>query len=92
MISRRAVSQLAFVVIALIAASALDYIVFMVRQRRGDVMSYGSVRQYMPVADGKGHYSDEYVGRIDVPCVMALLPHQRTSPCWWIELHSAHYE
>lgn len=90
--SRRAVAQLALLMIALIALSALDYIVFMVRQRRGDVMSYVSVRQYMPVADGRGHYQYDYVGRMDVPCVMALLPHQRTSPCWWTKLHSGHYE
>jgi hypothetical protein len=79
-------------IIASIGLSALDYIAFMVRQRRGETLSYVNVREYLPVSDGYGTYKYEFVGRIDVSCVAALLPHQSMTPCWWVQLNSEHYE
>lgn len=89
---RGMLSWISLTVIVLIGASALDYVVFMVRQRRGETFSFVNVRQYLPVSDAHGYYHYTYFGQMDIPCVSALLPHQHTKPCWWISMHSQHYE
>ncbi len=92
MISRGTTSWLTIAVILLIVACAADYGLFVYRQRRGDVLSFTTVRQYVAVNDRNGHYHIEYFGNVDVPCVQAFLPHQRMKPCWWVSLHHDHWE
>lgn len=89
---RGMLAWLSLAVILLIGLSALDYIVFMVRQRRGETFAFVNVRQYVAVSDRHGNFHSAYLGQVDIPCVSALLPHQHTTPCWWVALHSAHYE
>ena len=76
----------------LMAVLAADYGVFVWRQRHGDVLSFTTVKQYVAVPDRPGHWHLAYFGTVDVPCVMALLPHQRLSPCWWVSLHHDHWQ
>lgn len=81
----------AFIIIAAFLAIAGDFGVFLYRQRHGDVLSFTHVRQYIAVSDGGGHYHYEYFGHTDVPCVVALLPHQQLPPCWWVDIHQDHW-
>lgn len=83
--------QLAFLVIVLCVACGLDYAVFLYRQWHGDVLSYTTVKQYIAVNDGNGHYHYQYFGNVDIACVVALLPHQRMAPCWWVDVHRDHW-
>ena len=87
-VSRQPASRLALAAILFFVACAVDYAVFLYRQRHGDVLSYVRVRQFVPRALKNGHYEFDYVGNRDVPCVEALLRHQRMAPCWWVSLHS----
>ncbi len=92
MISREKRSWLLLLALTLMAAIAADYGVFVWRQRHGDVASFTSVKQYVAISDGNGRWHYVYFGDIDVPCVMALLPHERRSPCWWVNLRSDHWQ
>ncbi len=74
------------------AAVALDFAVFLWRQRQGDVLSFATVKQYVPIADGKGHYRYDYFGEVDISCVEALLPHEHRPPCWWVQVHHEEWE
>ncbi len=92
MVSRETRSWLLLGTVVLIVAIAADYAVFVYRQRHGDILSFTTVSQYVAVADRNGHYHYEYFGTVDVPCVLALLPHQRMTPCWWVSVHHEHWE
>ena len=92
MISHAGRQWLLLGLIALIVAIAADYGVFVYRQRHGDVLSYVTVSEYVPVAGRGSTYSYVYFGTVDVSCVEAMLPHQRMSPCWWVMLHRFHWE
>ncbi len=92
MISRGEVQWLLLGLIALMAVVAADYGVFVYRQRQGDVLSYVTVREYLPVPGSGGNYSYQYAGVTDISCVEAMLPHERMSPCWWVELHHGHWQ
>ncbi len=92
MISRAESQWLLLGIIVLIVACAADLGVFVYRQRHGDVVSYVTVQEYVPVAGRGGNYSYNYFGTVDISCVEALLPHQRMSPCWWVALHRFHWE
>ena len=87
----RPLRQGAVLVLLLFVVIAADYGIFLYRQRHGDVLSFTHVKQYIAVNDGNGHYHYEYFGEVDIPCVVALLPHQQMSPCWWVDVHRDHY-
>ncbi len=76
----------------LMAAIAADFAIFVWRQRHGDVLSFTTVKQYVAIPEANGHWHYAYFGTIDVPCVQALLPHQRMTPCWWVSLHHDHWQ
>ena len=87
MVRRETRSWLLLAALGLMAVAAADYGVFVWRQRHGDVLSYTTVKQYVAVTDAPGHWHLTYFGAVDIPCVVALLPHQRMNPCWWVRLH-----
>ncbi len=89
--SRGVAAWLLLLVMLLIVAIGADYILFLYRQRHGDVLSFSTVRKYQAVPDRNGRYHYEYFGTMDVPCVEAFLPHQRMTPCWWVSLHEDHW-
>ena len=89
--SRGSASWLSLLVIALIGLAAADYIVFLYRQRHGDVLSFVTVREFVASPLKNGRYEYDYLGNMDIPCVVALLPHQRMSPCWWVGFHHDHW-
>ena len=90
--ARGLTAWLSLLVIVLIGVSAADYIVFLYRQRHGDVLSFVTVREFVASPLKGGRYEYDFLGNMDVPCVQALLPHQRMSPCWWISLHTDHWD
>ncbi len=89
--SRAAASWLLLLLLLSFAAVAGDYGLFLYRQRRGEVLSFATVRQYQVVADRHGNAHDEYVGMVDVPCVDAFLPHDGRSACWWVLVSKDHW-
>ena len=89
--SRGAASWLLLLLLLLTTASVADYLLFLYRQRHGDVLSFTSVKQYQAVPGRNGSYHYEYLGTVDVPCVQAFLPHQQMSPCWWVSIHHNHW-
>ncbi len=89
--SRATASWLLLIVLLSLAAAAGDYGIFLYRQRRGDVLSFATVKQYQVVAGRNGSYHEEYVGMVDVPCVQALLPHDGRSACWWVLVYQDHW-
>ena len=91
MVRRETRSWLLLASIALILATGADFSVFAWRQRRGDVLSFTTVREYVAVPEGIGHWREEYFGTVDVPCVVALLPHQSLKPCWWVSVRRDHW-
>ncbi|RRA48942.1 hypothetical protein [Acidipila sp. EB88] len=84
-------SWLSLSVILLIGLSAADYIVFLYHQRQGSPLSFVTVREFVAAPLKNGRYEYDYLGDMDVPCVSALLPHQRMSPCWWVSVHRDHW-
>ena len=89
--SRAAASWLLLLLLLLGAGSAVDYGIFVYRQRHGDVLSFTTVKQYQAVPNRNGNYHYEYLGTMDVPCVDAFLPHVQLSPCWWVSVHRDHW-
>ena len=77
--------------VALVAMAAGDYLLFAINLHRGKATSTVDVQQYLetPLKGNKAEY--DYLGTDTVPCVHALLPHQHTSPCWWVERHKEHW-
>ncbi len=90
--SRGLVLRLALLVIVALAAVAADFGIFLYRQRHGEVISFVNVRKYVASPLKNGKYEFDYIGDMDVPCVEAMLPHHRMPPCWWVGLHTDHWD
>jgi hypothetical protein len=73
--------------LAAFGAAASDYAVFVWRLRHGTALDSVTVRQYLSTPLKNGRDELDYLGETDQPCVRALLPHQRTAPCWWVRAH-----
>jgi hypothetical protein len=80
----RAIGRWIFVLVVLFAAVSLvafiaDWAVF---KLRGSPQSMVAVSQYMQVGLKGGKTEYDYLGTQNVPCAVALFPHESMDPCW----------
>jgi hypothetical protein len=67
-----------------LAAFALDWAVY---KLRGSPQSQVTVSRFLsvPLKGQKTEY--DFLGTANVPCSVALFPHDGNSPCWYLQLH-----
>jgi hypothetical protein len=78
--------------ILLILICGGDFVVFGLRSRDPNIISYVHVHKYNAISDGGGHYHFAYVADMDEPCVRALLPHRGMWPCWWVRFNRSDWD
>lgn len=81
----------ALLVVAIVLGLS-DWAVFRLRSARGRGFDTVQVDEYLstPLKGNKQEY--DYMGKEQVNCARALLPHAGAPPCWWLRRHTTQWE